>query len=179
MFGTPPKTLHSNVLRERYTAGAATSLVGGVFCTRKKVNGKVVPVPLDTPPVEDQLFVVGRYYTALKRDTAYEKRVTRLPKELSITIVEYNGTFPKDQTFHSNAIKGTQGPGEYIAMHPKVLANIIVKGRNKRTISGMVYDTINKEIDTTGQSSHLRPRNTKQVENMLGKCSDVPKIAKI
>ena len=42
------------------------------------VNGKTEFIPLNPQPKNEQVVVVQRYYTTLKQDKAYKKKVTWL-----------------------------------------------------------------------------------------------------
>jgi hypothetical protein len=80
------------------------------YCYEKQVKGKKTFVPLDPQPERDNVVTLTRYYTPLKRDKNFKKRVSNfncLPARHSlrenVALVEYTGTYPKRSQTHGNA----------------------------------------------------------------------------
>ncbi|WAR07112.1 hypothetical protein MAR_017070 [Mya arenaria] len=69
----------------------------GMFCKKRRIQGKVEYLPMEPQPSKDRIAVVQRYYTKLKLDASYKKRVTWL-SEVGIVnglaVVEYVGKYP-------------------------------------------------------------------------------------
>ena len=125
-----------------------------VYCVEKKMEGKRTFVPLEPQPSEDTIVKCHRYYTKLKRDPKYTKRVTVLRKlptthlsKKSIALVEYQGEFGNHRTPHGNNTK----IGEpYIRTDPQILreaATTITKTNHQMPIKTsnqmMLEDSIN------------------------------------
>ena len=117
-------------------------------------------VPLDPQPLENDLFLLRRYYTTLKRCPTYKRRISWLEKvPSSVTpptcyCVEYTGTYPKDVSAHGNAKSARR---EYVRTQPQVLQQ--VKDLVKVAKPKNVYMTM-----TLVDPSHA-PRDIKQVQN--------------
>ena len=85
-------------------------LLNGQYSTQRKNEW----VPLEPQPVENDIMIMRRFYTTLKRKTDYKKRVTWIEKAsltMGVTcmdnaIVEYLGTFPTTTSVHGNSKKG-------------------------------------------------------------------------
>lgn len=95
------------------------------YCNERKIGGQRMFVPLEPQPAEDTIVKCHRYYTKLKSDNGYSKRVTiftKLPPQIqakqNIAIVEYQGIFQHPKTPHGNN-KKTSEP--YIRTDPQIL----------------------------------------------------------
>ena len=72
-------------------------------------------MPLEPQPLEEEVMVMRRFYTCLKRKPDYKKRVAwieKVAKGMDITctgkaVVEYVGTFPSTVSMHRNSKKGS------------------------------------------------------------------------
>ena len=53
-------------------------LRGAKYCTLKRISGETVYADIDQQPPADKLFIISRYYTTLKRDSNYKRRISRL-----------------------------------------------------------------------------------------------------
>ena len=80
------------------------------YCYEKQVKGKKTFVPLDPQPERDSVVTLTRYYTPLKRDKNFKKRVSNfncLPARHAlrenVALVEYTGTYRKSSQSHGNA----------------------------------------------------------------------------
>ena len=72
-----------------------------MYCVEKCENKKRVHIPLEPQPTSEDLLEIQRYYTTLKADKTYKKRVTwvlHAPTTLKISkehaLLEYTGQFP-------------------------------------------------------------------------------------
>ena len=70
------------------------------IATREKVKGKYEYVPLNPQPADNELLLLHRYYTPLKTDKNYKKRVSWVSDK--IALVEYIGKYPGPAP-HGNA----------------------------------------------------------------------------
>lgn len=88
-------------------------LIDGQYCVKIRSGSTYMNVPLDPQPTKNEVVKVSRYYTTLKADKSYRRRVTWAAHPLnadklspSLAIVEYSGTFPQ-RIEHGNARKPT------------------------------------------------------------------------
>jgi len=95
--------------------------VNGVYCQRKIVNKKVVDVPIEPQPAAVDVIELVRYYTRLKRDGQYQRRVTWTVEYGGVALYEYLGKFPNTVAEHGNAKKCAR---EYVRTHVDVLGKI-------------------------------------------------------
>ena len=100
----------------------------GQYCIEKQVKGKKTFIPLNPQPIQDTIVTLSRYYTPLKRDKMYKKRVShfsRMPTQhqarAEISLVEYTGAFPENTAPHGNAKHVTH---DYQRTDPKVFDQI-------------------------------------------------------
>lgn len=94
----------------------------GIFCIKKQVQRKVEYIPLNPQPEMDKAVVIHRYYTTLKVDKLYKKRVTWLGEgglQSSLAVAEYVGKFP-GLAPHGNA----RQPTEYLRTPDIVMKEI-------------------------------------------------------
>ncbi|MES9883125.1 MAG: hypothetical protein ABW185_19850 [Sedimenticola sp.] len=90
--GTSPKTLY---LKNSRGDLSLIFIKQGKYCTKRRIQGTTVYVPMDPQPMQTQIVVVHRYYTSLKLDSTYKKKVTWLGDgDSNLAIVEYVGKFP-------------------------------------------------------------------------------------
>lgn len=96
--GTSPKTVYS-VINEK--CFKILHVKDGLYCMEKTVNKKRNYTPLEPQPERGTLLEIQRYYTSLKKDPTYKKRVSwikcapsKLPVNLDCAIVEYVGAYP-------------------------------------------------------------------------------------
>ena len=68
----------------------------GAYCNERKVKGKYEYVPLNPQPADNELLLLHRYYTSLKTDKNYKKRVSWVSQggNDKIALVEYIGKYP-------------------------------------------------------------------------------------
>ena len=122
-------------------------------------------VPFDPQPLENQLFILKRFYATLKRDKQFKKRISwfeQMPgneKEFkTLAVVEYLGTFPEDEVSkHGNARKTNQ---EYVRTSPKTKENILAAVKTNKTA---------REIFKENFNSDHPPRDTKMIHNIKEK----------
>ena len=118
-------------------------------------------VLLDPQPAVEEIVIMKRFYSTLKRDSKFKKRVTwfeKLPNQdipkLNIAIVEYIGILPESVSIHGNRKKNDC---EYIRTSTSIRNNIkekVVNAPPRRVYSDIVIENPN-----------AAPRNLKQVQN--------------
>ena len=83
----------------------------GKYCTKIRKDW----VPLEPQPLEDELMIMKRFYTSLKRKPDYKKRITWIEKmssQMNVAchgkaVAEYLGVFPLTTSMHGNSKKGS------------------------------------------------------------------------
>lgn len=84
----------------------------GQFMFKRIVGGRTELLPLDPQPDPSQVAKLCRYYTTLKADSSYRKRVswieTESAKEECIAVVEYLGKYPREPTRGKHEDKPTK-----------------------------------------------------------------------
>ena len=131
----------------------------GQYCTRQLGDW----VPLVPQPHDEDMLVIRRFYSCLKRQTEYKKRVTwieKSAKEMGITcmgraVVEYLGKFPETPSMHGNSEKGSCS--EYVRTSESTKSKMIEKVRNDQPQN--VYSEMVLE------NSMEAPQDLKQVQN--------------
>ena len=104
---------------------------------------------LEPQPVDDDIMIMRRFYTSLKRKMDYKKRVTwieKAPSTVDVTcmgkaIVEYLGTFPLTTSEHGNSKKGICS--EYVRTFAAVTEKINDRVKNepaRKVYCDMVLD---------------------------------------
>ena len=81
----------------------------GKYCTKIRKDW----VPLEPQPLEDELMIMKRFYTSLKRKPDYKKRITWIEKmssQMNVAchgkaVAEYLGVFPLTTSMHGNSKK--------------------------------------------------------------------------
>lgn len=71
-------------------------------------------IPLDPQPTPESLLTIVRFYTKLKRDANYEKRISWFQSKSGIVdslfhttaLVEYYGVLPPEDSVHGNRKQG-------------------------------------------------------------------------
>ena len=53
-------------------------LKNGRYCTEKKIQGRIEYMDINLQPPEKDVFNLSKYYTVLKRDSNYNRRITRV-----------------------------------------------------------------------------------------------------
>ena len=93
------------------------------YCFKRKVKGQYQYVQLNPQPLDNEIVELHRYYTKLKKDQAYEKRVSwlGLGGDKKIAVVEYVGKFPGVAP-HGNAKHKT----EYVRTPDNVMTEMLI-----------------------------------------------------
>ena len=134
-------------------------LKNGQYCTKRLREW----VPLEPQPLEEEIMVMRRFYTCLKREPQYKKRVTWIEKiaagmEVTCTekaVVEYLGQFPTTVSMHGNSKKGSSS--EYVRTSESVKYEIKDKVKNEQPRNVYSEMVLNNSIEA--------PRDLKQVQN--------------
>ena len=134
-------------------------LKNGQYCTKRLREW----MPLEPQPLEEEIMVKRRFYTCMKRDPRYKKRVTwirKITRGMKITctenaVVEYLGRFPTTVSMHGNSKKGSSS--EYVRTSESVKNEIKnkVKCEQPRNVYSEVV--LNNSVEA--------PRDLKQVQN--------------
>jgi hypothetical protein len=104
--GATPKTIY-------FKANGDLTVIfykDGQYCKKRQIQRKTVYEPMSPQPSENEIVVVHRYYTTLKADKNYKKKVSCLGSGSSVrplALVEYIGKFP-GLIPHGNASKPTE-----------------------------------------------------------------------
>jgi len=73
---------------------SVVQVVNGLYCKQQVVNKKRSWVPLEVQPCTDAVVVVSSFYTTLKDDSSYRKKVSWLSVQPNIAVYEYQGRPP-------------------------------------------------------------------------------------
>ena len=125
----------------------------------KYVTGRT-RTPLEPQPTENDVLILKRYYSILKRSQLFKRRISWLencPKtesETGLLSVEYIGIFPVDVTPHGNA---KSSKTEYVRTAPSVIEK--VKKMTDTQAPRAVYGELILENSTEA------PRDIKQCQN--------------
>ena len=130
----------------------------GIYCNERMVNKKRTYVPLEPQPSEDVLVHTQRYYSTLKSDKDYKKRVTWINTSptfrTDIAVIEYTGTFP-GHTVHGLSRKSDT---DYIRTPGTTLQRIATETKTKKP--RRAYNDMVTDMDILDA-----PRNLQQVRN--------------
>ena len=101
----------------------------GRYCSLKRQSGTKVYEEIEPQPSEENLVIMTRYYTTLKPDDNYKRRVSRLElssnKQSSYAIVEYIGKYPEEIVPHGNS---KHQDTMYTRTNPEILAKRVTDG---------------------------------------------------
>ena len=102
------------------------------YCTKVRRQKKVVWVPLDPQPSDENIVTVSRYYATHGTDPSFEKKVSYFVRKTdrslgNIAVYEYKGTQPRTTQPHGNA----KSNEEYIRTNPKTFDKIQEKIKQK------------------------------------------------
>jgi hypothetical protein len=106
----------------------------GLYCFPKKVNNKRTFIPISPQPAESDVVTLHKYYTTLKRQPDFKKRVTWFSnpgnQDLSTrAIVEYISVVKQMDSSHGNSKKDN---GPYNRTHPDVLQHAAQELKTKK-----------------------------------------------
>ncbi|CAG2256893.1 unnamed protein product [Mytilus edulis] len=97
-----------------------------MYCFERQVKGKKTYIQYDPQP--KHVVTIHRYYTSLKREKTYKKRVSwfeNLPDRFSTlshkAIIEYTAVCPRQGEPHSNSKNSSQ---EYVRTDPKIIDEV-------------------------------------------------------
>ncbi|XP_013388573.1 uncharacterized protein LOC106157457 [Lingula anatina] len=150
--GTSPVTVMSQ-------EGTQLKFCDGLYCVRKYINGKLTYQPLHPQP--EETVTLQRYYTTLKADNSYKRRVSWVQERPHVALVEYVGKFP-GRTPHGNS---TSSGRNYIRTKPHVLEKIeqLATLGNPKAIYEEIIREAPREQD--------KPSDLRQVQNKLHKAN--------
>ena len=122
------------------------------YCVEKKIQGKRTFVPLEPQPTPEVIVKCHRYYTKLKSDPTYQKRVTifstyeNSTSNETIALVEYQGIYKNQKPPHGNNAK-TEEP--YIRTDPEILreAATITKTKHQMPIKTSHQMLLNNSVN--------------------------------
>ena len=147
----------------------------GQFCIEKQISRKRSYIPMDPQPPNQEIAVVHRYYTTLKLDQNYRRRVTYLGKggiESDLSMVEYIGNFP-GLASHGNSKKVSS---EYLRTPAHVMEEMAHLLGTKKPSE--VYQTLTDKFDDLSRPTsiaqvrdkkkyiHAKARGNAPVKNM-------------
>jgi len=123
----------------------------GIYRIRKRVDGEIAFVPLEPQP--QQVIVLHRLYSKLRRHQTYQRRVTYM-EGCDFFLAEYLGDFPDIVEPHGNAKRGA----EYVRSHPRVLSDIATALQSNKRVKKTYED-----LKAASDNDLARPRDKKQV----------------
>lgn len=123
----------------------------GIYCFVKKVKGKYEYPPLNPQPLESEILELHRYYTSLKANKNYKKRVSwlGLGGRLDIAVVEYIGQYPGVAPHGNSKYKM-----EYVRTPDYVMDEM--SQMLKSTKPKLVYDKLTNKHDELSAPSNFR-----------------------
>ena len=152
--GASPKSYY---LKDKNGNLKSTYFYKGQFCTLSRVkvkNGfKRHYEPLNPQPNADSVVVVHRYYTTLKQDASYKKRVSWLGGgggNCPLAVIEYLGTFP-GLAPHGNS---KHNASEYVRTPDYVMKEI--HSLNQSCKPQKVYSTLKEKYDEVSRPTGLQ-----------------------
>jgi len=137
---------------------AVVKCVDGQYCTQRVIEKRRHWVLLSVQPASKEIVTFNSYYTVLKADRSYRKRVSWLSKKPEVALYEYQGSPPSINQPH-----GLQrhAATEFLRTKPKVLDEIRHGIQQKNAKPRGVYEAL-----TLANTSDDRPRDHKQVRNV-------------
>jgi len=136
---------------------SVVKLNNGVYCKQRMVQNKRFWEPLAVQPSSDSIVTLCSYYTALKADKSYKKRVSWFDVRPNVCLFEYQGCPPQLNQPHGLARHITS---EYVRTKPMVMD----KMRSKLEVKQAPRDVYNQMAVV--DDSTVRPRDHKQVRNV-------------
>lgn len=117
------------------------------YCTRQRIKGKAVFIPIDPPPVPEEIVTMHRYETALKANPEFKKHVSWFASTT-------------DGSLHTTALYEYLGAydlsaSENVRTNPKVIDKLKTDTRKPK----QMYTDMNLN------NSLEAPKNTKQIKN--------------
>lgn len=134
----PWKSEHGSSIKSYYVSDPNGQLRSvykrkDVFCARYKKMGKVLFTPINPQPSEGSVLEVCRYYSRLKKDLDYKRRISWLGYGATcrekIALVEYDGVFP-GLSPHGNA-KQNHSQAEEVEQAVQVLSSVMEAATEK------------------------------------------------
>lgn len=131
--------------------------------------------PMSPQPNMDDILILKRYYTTLKREPQYKKRITwveKFPRKTEqnalkcLAVVEYIGPFPKVPAPHGNAKRTNT---EYIRSSEAAKCKL-VKKMNTFAPPRKVYEEMVLEDTITAPQDLKQVQNTKYLQNKKNRC---------
>ena len=146
------------------------ALKNNIYCIKKVVNKKTTFVPLNPQP--EHVLTVHRYYTLLKGNHGYKKRVTTMQsnsilysKLNSLALIEYCGENTSSARPHGNSKRKEN----YIRTDPKVL-EAAVKKTQAKSASEVCYE-MSLDDSTAGPKSarQIQDKKYREIHNSKAK----------
>ena len=126
-----------------------------MYSQEKRVNNKRANVELSSQPT--QIIVLNRYYTKLKRDPSYRRRISWIEgEETSVAIAEYIGSYPSTTEAHGYAKKNPDD--DFRRTCPSTMKKVTELSKQNH-IPRKIYRTLTMEDSFNG------PRDIKQCQN--------------
>ncbi|XP_033116225.1 uncharacterized protein LOC117116312 isoform X2 [Anneissia japonica] len=139
--GCQGSTVFSTFIRSSQGSLKSVNLKDGLYCIESRPRKKKrLWKPLDPQPSPNDIIKMNRYYTKLKSNYNYKKRVTTFfykNKFNNLALVEYCGTYNEAQSFKSS---------EDVKMHSKNLSNLPGKSDDNDGSIGQVQRETVKEV---------------------------------
>ena len=149
-----------------------------MYCKETKINGKKTYVPYDNQPKD--VITIHRYYTTLKREKTYKKRVSwfeNLPEKFTtrkhIAVIEYTGVCPRQGESHGNSKNTNQ---EYVRTDPCVIDNVKDRIQKKQSCAEIYKDCVLTDLDNAPCDNH-QIRNLKYNEKKKERLGAIGNVA--
>ncbi|CAG2235670.1 unnamed protein product [Mytilus edulis] len=136
-----------------------------MYCFERQVKGKKTYIQYDPQP--KHVVTIHRYYTSLKREKTYKKRVSwfeNLPDRFSTlshkAIIEYTGVCPRQGEPHGNSKNSSQ---EYVRTDPKIIDEVKDRIQQKQSCADIYKHFVFNDLDNAPRDNH-QIRNLKHNE---------------
>lgn len=142
---------HSYFFSEKSGSRVRVEKKNDVFCSYKRdPKGKVVYLPLEKQPDENEVTWLYRYNTTLKAEKKCKRRISFLYNKSTIAIAEYIGYFIDPQLPHGNAIEAKEAHHSFTVAPPyiRTQTSIInaIRSCIKETVNVVVEDLLNDYV---------------------------------
>ena len=141
----------------------------GALCKEKQVKGTRKYFPIEPQPLAEETLEIARYYSVLKNQSDYRRRITWVentpstylpPSTLKLALVEYRGMFLYIRRPHGHSNNENKA-ANYIRTSKKIMTTI---SGNKRMKPTELYSKLlTEEYDSLADV----PRNKQQIMNKL------------
>ena len=137
---------------------ALVKCVDGKYCTQRVIEKRRHWVPWSVQPASTDIVTFNSYYTVLKADRLYRKRVSCVSEKPEVALYEYQGSTPSINQPHGLQCHAAT---EFVRTKPKVLDEIRHGIQLKNAKPNGVYEAL-----TLANKSDDSPCDHRQVQNI-------------